>query len=230
MKSSWRDAFLAYSMTNEFQRQVKKAKTIIKKALSQYKKPYVAFSGGKDSTCVLHLVFKQQPELLVLHWDYGKYYVPRQLHLEIITNAIRIGAKNIRIETSEKYDIYKRNARGVLGMEMIGKLIPKLMQESYDCCFIGLRKDESYKRKRRLTMNKNLTKMPEVSPIADWSWMDVWAYIVSNKIPYLSIYDEYCEVLGYENARFTTFFDKEFSHLGAENIDSMLMWKFKNFL
>jgi 3'-phosphoadenosine 5'-phosphosulfate sulfotransferase (PAPS reductase)/FAD synthetase len=70
--------------------------------------------------------------------------------------------------------------------------------------------------------------MTELYPLRDWSAKDVWAYILSQGLPYLSTYDLYGPVVGWEKVRMVTFFDPEFDHLGNRNLDGVLMWKFKN--
>lgn len=200
----------------------------IRTALAQSKKPYVAFSGGKDSTCVLHLVLQEKPDVMVFHWDYGRYFIPRWLEEEMIENTKKIGAKNIRIETSVEYERKKRFASNVLGRVLLGKVVPQLKEEGYDLVFLGLRAEESDKRKRRIRARRSLTAIPECYPIASWSWRDVWAYIWSRHLPYPSIYDLYAPVVGWENARLVTFFDPQFDFLGAPQVDGVLLWQFRH--
>lgn len=217
-----------WARTDEHQAKVGEAQHIVQKALQQYKKPYVAFSGGKDSTCVLHLVLEQKPDIMVLHWDYGPYYIPRWLEREFIRNAKKIGARNVRVETSPEYKRLGRKAINVLGREYLGKLVPRLKKEGYDLVFVGLRKEESLKRRRRINRREYAGVIPECWPIAEWSWEDVWAYILSHNLPYASVYDLYAPVVGWDKVRLTTFFDPEFDKLGASNLDSALMWRFKH--
>lgn len=227
MDSKWRETFLLHSRTEGFQRHIEIAQEIIKNALQKYRKPYIAFSGGKDSTCMMHLVLQQKPDTMILHWDYGRYFIPLEMHQEIIENTKKIGAKNLRIETSTKYERLGREARNIIGTEMIGKLIPQLIEEGYDAVFVGLRRLESLKRKRRINAGRSLTEMPEIFPIHLWSWMDVWAYVISNDLPYLSHYDVYGPVVGWNRVRFTTLFDPEFDKFGCSNVDGILSWKHK---
>lgn len=227
MDSKWRETFILHSKTDEFKKQEQATERIISDALRRYKKPYIAFSGGKDSTCVLHLVLKQCPEVMVLHWDYGRYFMPYEIHKEILTNAKKIGVLNLRIETSEQYEIQGRNAKNIIGTEMIEKLIPQLADEGYDAVFVGLREQESVRRRLRLRAGRNLSVIPEIWPLQKWSWMDVWAYIMSNELPYASSYDAYAPILGWDRARFTTFFDPEFDKFGCSNIDGVVYWKYK---
>lgn len=223
----WKSGLIAWAKTEEHKRAAEKSREIIADALSRSIKPYVAFSGGKDSTCVLHLVLQQAPDAMVLHWDYGPYYIPRWLAAEFIENAKRIGARHVRVETSPEYLKLKRRAVNVLGREYLGKLVPKLRdEEGYDLAFLGLRAEESVKRRLK-TAGHVWTEhgMLQCAPIRDWTWRDVWAYIFANNLPYASVYDLYAPVVGLPNARLVTFFDPEFDKFGNRNLDGVLMWR-----
>ena len=211
--------------TKEFKNKLKGTNEVISEALHSCKKSYIAFSGGKDSTVMLNLVLQIKPGCMVFHWDYGKF-MPRQIEREIIRNMKKLGAINYMVRTSKKYR-YK-NSNKVWYKEFFGKITSELIQEGYDLVFVGLRREESLRRKRRIDKNISLTSIKECWPIADWGWKDIWAYIFSNGLPYASAYDKYCPVLGWDKARFTTFFDPEFDKFGSPNIDGVLMWRFRN--
>jgi len=228
MIKKWKDTFLTYSKMIDFKKRVEESKFIVKNVFNTYSTPYIAFSGGKDSTCMTHLVLQQNSNIMVLHWDYGGYYIPRKMENKILKNAKKLGVKNLRIETSSKYGILKRKAINVLGRDLIRGLLPQLFREGYDASFIGLRSEESPKRKRRIKADRSLSKIKEIFPIASWTWMDIWAYIIKYDLPYLSHYDLYGPVVGWDRVRLTTFFDSEFDKLGCSNVDGILMWKFKN--
>src|SRR5437016_8969369 len=66
--------------------------------------------------------------------------------------------------------------------------------EPFDIWFTGLRREQSSSRRNlkkselhRLPSGKTLTK---VSPLADWSWEQVWDYTTENNLKYLAQYDE----------------------------------------
>ena len=217
-----------YATLEEYKEKVEKAKEIVREVLQREGQKYVAYSGGKDSSCVLHLVVSQAPNTLCLHWDYGRYFIPREIYNEIIWNAAKIGAKNIEVRTSEKYEKYKRKARGVLGQDLLGKVAPELYEKGYRYCFLGLRKEESIRRRRRINADRSYTKIHEVYPIADWTWLDVWTYLITNKLPILNIYKRYGKVIGWDKVRFITLFDSEFDKYGTPNVDGVLYWEFKN--
>jgi len=228
MSPTWRETFQLWSRTEQHTRALHEARAIIERALESAQKPYIAYSGGKDSTVMAHLVLQYAPDTMVLHWDYGRAFVPEPIQREILRNAKLIGVRNLRIETSSLYAKLGRRAQNVLGKHMIGKLLPQLAVEGYDLAFVGLRKQESPKRKRRIRAGKPLSTIPECYPLQNWDWRDVWAYIVTHKLPYLSLYDQRAELVGYNLVRFTTLFDPEFEHLGAPAIDNFLHWRFRS--
>ena len=228
MTAEWRETFRLWSRTEQHARALHDARVIIERALESAQKPYIAYSGGKDSTVMTHLVLQYAPDTMVLHWDYGRAFVPEPIQREILRNARLIGVWNLRIETSPLYAKLGRRAQNVLGRHLIGRLLPQLAREGYDLAFVGLRKQESPKRTRRLRANKPLSIIPEYHPLANWDWRDVWAYIVTHNLPYLSLYDQRAELVGYNLVRFTTLFDPEFEHLGAPTIDNFLHWRHRN--
>ena len=220
--------FMLWAETERFEQKVAEAKQIIESALARYNKPYVAFSGGKDSTVMLHLVLQYKPDVMVLHWDYGPYYIPREVFAEICDIAKKLGVKNLRVETSCYYKSLKRRAINVLGREYLGKLVHKLRREGYNCVFVGLRQQESLKRRRRMKVKKYMSCLPEIWPLENWTWLDVWGYIFFYKLPYVSLYNRYAPLVGWDKVRLVTLFDPEFDKLGASNVDSFLMWRFKH--
>lgn len=228
MKDQWIQTFRSWSKQREYKLRLRDAREMIGTRLIEAQRGYIAYSGGKDSLAMMHLILSHDPETMVLHWDYGRYYIPQFLHDEIIYNAFRVGARQLRIESSPEYEKQKREAKGILGRHMIGELIPRLKREGYDLAFVGLRKEESCKRRCRIKAERQVGIINECWPLADWTWMDVWSYIVSNELPWLSHYDRQAELIGYERSRFTTLFDPEFVHFGSEPMDNILYWRERN--
>jgi 3'-phosphoadenosine 5'-phosphosulfate sulfotransferase (PAPS reductase)/FAD synthetase len=228
MKRRWAETFRAWAETEEHQRALVEARRVIAEALAQSRKPIVNFSGGKDSTVLVHLVLEQKPDVHVLHWDYGRAFVPYPVHREILRIAEQLGVQHLRVETSPLYRKLGRRARNVMGAHLLGKLVPQLAEEGYDVQFIGLRAEESSKRSRRIRAGRLVGAIREVWPLACWRWLDVWAYIVTRGLPYLSLYDARAELAGYDRARFTTLFDPEFADIGGDTIDNVLHWRYRH--
>lgn len=225
MDNVWRKTFAGWATTADYHRRADQAEAAIARGLASSRRPYVAFSGGKDSTVMLHLVLRQRPDITVLHWDYGPYFIPDLVRREIMDNLAGLGARNVQVETSPEYERLGRQARNVLGREYIGKLLPRMAEEGYDLAFVGLRREESRKRSRRIERRESLTSIQECWPVADWTWMDIWAYIVEQTLPYLSLYDARCALVGWDQARFTTLFDPEFDHVSGATVDGVLHWR-----
>ncbi len=230
MEDFWKETFLLWSETEEYQRSITIAKSIIKEALSKYNNPSIAYSGGKDSLVLTHMVLQEKADTNVFHWDYGPYYMPRNLESEVIENVQKIGATNIIVRSSKKYDYMKRKKANIFYNDFFGNTIYELKSLGFDIELIGIREQESRKRKVKIHGNpfRENEVMMECYPLYKMSWRDIWSYIVSNKLPYCSHYDKYVPLVGYEQARFTTFFDPEFYYLGCSNIDGVLMTQFKN--
>lgn len=185
----------------------------------------VAFSGGKDSTVLLHLALQAQQDIDVFHWDHGSQLMPREIQAEIIANAKQLGVKNLVVETSgavERLDM-RENWKGWYQV-FWGNLHRVNLEHGWQTQFVGLRSEEGCKRSAKI---RKPTK-GEVYPLADWSYLDIWSYIVSNNLPYPKVYDVYGPVLGWENARFVTFFDVEFEKFGSIYLDGFFFPQYRN--
>ncbi len=204
---------------------------------NRFDAPYVAFSGGKDSTVLLDLALQfWDVGLVVWHWDYGPWLVPRPYAREIIHNA-----EDIISGSKAELHVYHRpggkDARDdcSLGYRAFFATLRKMSQDlERDCGLTGMRASES---KGRAIRSKNYeerdsaTKLPLLYPLRDWTAGDCWAYIVSNEIPYHSVYDDYATMKGgydSEKNRFVTFFDSEMERFGSPFVDGILSWRFRN--
>lgn len=223
MNKKWYDTFLLYSQMDEYKQKIEDAKQIIIQAKRKYKKPYIAFSGGKDSLVMMDIVLSIIPNCVVFHWDYGSNCIPNDYYIEII-DMIKRKTNNFIIAPEGN----KRNKINIFGNDFLEKYVFKLIDDGFDCCFIGLRKEEGCGRKNRIKADRSLTRIKEIFPVQNWSYMDIWAYIISNNIKYLSHYNKYGEVVGWDKVRYATLFDSGLDRLGCSNIDGVLSWRFKH--
>lgn len=201
----FKQAMLLYSKRKEFKQLTKETKDFIKKLFKTYNKPYVAFSGGKDSTVLLHLTLQVKEDVDVVHTDWGPSFIPREIKKEIIGNAIKIGAKKEKIKIikiKEGWRPWQREILGIPGSFWV-ELEKLLSSEGFDLVLLGFRGEESrkrYKRTRRiLDTSKNLH---EAYPLRDWTYEDIYAYIFSRNLPLLHHYEDYSRVLGFRVCRF----------------------------
>ncbi len=223
MKPRWVETFQMWSETEEYQRRVEEARIVIKDTLKEYKKPYLSFSGGKDSTVMLHLVLQYKEDIPVWHWDYGDQLMPRAFEKEVIENAEKMGVCELIVNKRRGEDARINHKTGY--MQFFSQINKLRKEHGWDVGFVGVRQEESCRRK---SLYKSFFLNDCCYPLLKLTWMDVWACIVSEGLPYVSVYDSYSNLLGYDTSRFVTFFDKEFEHLGMGIIDGLLMSEFKN--
>lgn len=225
-------SFQLRSKQKEYKNRVKYSKQIIEKAYEKFNKPYLAYSGGKDSVVMLHLALQIDPDIPIWNWDHGPYLMPREYQKEIINNAYKIGVnkEQLHIRTTKQLNTpdarwdYMRWYRG-----FFGNLHPLIKNEGWDVALIGLRMEESSARKIKAKKPFNFTVdkfCPQCYPVHTWTWEDVWAYTISNKLPYLQHYEAYSEFAGWDRSRICTFFDNEFQH--KNSIDGVLMSDYRN--
>ena len=174
----------------------------------------MAFSGGKDSTVMLHMVLKHVPDCAVRMYDFG-IKMPRPYLHESIRIAKELGAKN--------FQLFERHSNML--QDLFGVHFPEMKKQGYDLVFVGLRKDESLKRRRRMVAKRYLT-LKESWPLESCNSDFIWGYIFKNKLPYHSHYDKYSELYDPRIVRFSSYFDAHFSYLGKENEDTFFNWRY----
>ena len=224
MNEIWRETFNLWSETYEYLKRINEVKSIIKQALKISINPYVAYSGGKDSLIMLHLILHEKKDISVWHWDYGDTLMPREIEKEILDNAKEIGADEVVIrkrgDSKHAREDYKFGyAHFFVSLSDVKR------ERGWDLGFIGIRQEESLKRRRQY---KKTFIDQNCYPLLNLTWKDIWAYIITNNLPYPSVYDKYAEILGYDKVRLVTFFDMEFEKFGSLYIDGVLMPEFKH--
>ncbi len=155
-------------------------------------KMYVAVSGGKDSTVMLDLVRTVAPATPAIFSD-DEWMLPEtETYLEQVTNLTRIASpawhSYFFVSNKKKRD----DIRWIEGAA--NNSMQTYARQKYDCAMIGLRKDESSKRRIHIRVHgdKFTTKagMTQCYPLANWTTDDIWAYIRSEGIGYNKAYDK----------------------------------------
>ncbi len=191
---------------------------ILRETAAQFRNPFLLFSGGKDSICLVHLsrkAFAPAPvPFTLLHIDTGHNFpeviafrdkLVLKYGLSLITGNVE---ETIR-ENGIKEEIKKYYSRNQLQSIT---LLDKIKTFAIDACIGGARRDEEKARaKERIFSFRNTAgewdarrQRPElfhhlngfihpgenvrVFPLSNWTERDVWQYILENNIEVPSLY------------------------------------------
>lgn len=182
-----------------------KAYEVLDDCYSKYSSPYVSCSWGKDSSLVMYLVTKLNPDTPVVFMDSGyamsDTYRFRDWYLENIgiKNYHEVKCPEDYIELNLKYGLPSID-RSHSDHEKVKQIIKKdvlddyAIRQGWDCCIWGIRAEETRGR-RILLRNKGLLYETEkgigkCSPIGWWKAQDLWLAIDSLNIPYNPLYDK----------------------------------------
>ncbi|XP_058207936.1 uncharacterized protein LOC131320990 isoform X1 [Rhododendron vialii] len=168
---------------------------VIQRALALYSIEEVAFSfnGGKDSTVLLHLLragyFLHQAEQTQCNGDLSdrEFKFPiRTIYFESSSAFPEINS--FTYETASTYglqlDILRQDFKS--GLEALLKAKP------IRAIFLGVRIGDptAVGQEQFSPSSPGWPPFMRVNPILDWSYRDVWAFLLTCKVRYCSLYDQ----------------------------------------
>ncbi|MHA7099842.1 sulfate adenylyltransferase subunit CysD [Roseivirga pacifica] len=191
---------------------------VIREVYSQFEKPGILFSGGKDSIVVTHLARKAfwpaKIPFPLVHIDTGHNF-PETIQFRD-NLAEKIGAELIAPSVQESID--KGRVREETGKDasrnwlQITTLLDAIEEHQFDALMGGARRDEEKARAKERFFShrddfgqwdpknqrpelwnlyngkKNFGEHFRVFPISNWTEMDVWQYILAENIDIPSLY------------------------------------------
>lgn len=150
-----------------------------------------------EDVIVLHLLRQRVPDIPVLFLETGYHFpetyefrdrLAREWRLNLVSLFPR---QTVEQQESALGILYRDDPTQCCQLRKVAPLMEAL--QPLDTWFTGLRREQSITRKNlkkvelhRLPTGKSLTK---VSPLADWTWGQVWEYTGANKLDYLPQYD-----------------------------------------
>jgi phosphoadenosine phosphosulfate reductase len=176
--------------------KIRKARKVIRTALRKWECG-VAFSGGKDSTALLHLVRQQAPEKPLLFADTSVKFPETYQFMEDLRERWDLNLHTARNEwDAGQWEQDKVACCYRLKVEPFNQLVTSLGLEAV---FVAIRRDEHPARAKAQYYDNigGVTHIEKVEydhmrvhPILDWTEEDVWAYIRENDLPYNPLYDQ----------------------------------------
>jgi len=199
MREEERVRFALYAASKGFQGRVGRSYRLVTQALERMQNPYIAFSTGKDSLCVAHLVWEQRDSVPAVYFDADCAFAESY---ELLDRMEVIGRPIIHWKSESLMETFRRaggpDARNIEAETMrstVYRPIRGLLREyNFDGVFLGLRAEESPGRAKLGRYRGQLfwqtrDRLWECLPILDWSYLDVWAFIVSQNLDYCHVYD-----------------------------------------
>ncbi len=184
-------------------KKVEFAKNIIDKASNRFNldKTVVAWTGGKDSTVVLHLIRQMYGSVKfpVMFNDSTLEFPEIYEFIEKISRSWNLELVIERHDSSllAKYEASKsKSEKFMLLREMKIKALKDFQsRNSIEAYIVGIRWDEhpSRSREKFFSTRENHTR---VHPILDFTEKDIWDYIHKFDVPYVNLYDQGYRSLG----------------------------------
>lgn len=191
---------------------------IMREVASQFEKPVLLFSGGKDSICMVRLAQKAfWPAKLpfpLMHIDTGHNFPET---IEFRDNLVeKVGAKLIVKTVQESIDkgrvVEEKGPNASRNSLQTTTLLDAIEEFKFDAAFGGARRDEEKARAKERFFShrddfgqwnprnqrpelwnlfngkKNVGEHFRVFPLSNWTEMDVWQYIAAEKMEIPEIY------------------------------------------
>lgn len=196
-------AFKLHAKTSAYKMRVRNSLLLIEDAFASASKWYIAFSGGKDSTCILNLVRTVALDTIAAS-SIQQWCLP-----ETTSYLATIANLHLAASGSDHGTGWSRNWDSELdipdGVMWIGgkvgsadKTIKHYGIDGAQGAFVGIRQDESGARKIHIRTLGTLfynhrNEAHQCYPVGHWTLMDVWAYIFENNLTYNQAYDRMSE-------------------------------------
>jgi len=159
--------------------------------------PCITCSFQAEDMIVVDLLRKRLPKVPVLFLDTGYHFPETYAYRDRMTEAWGLNLRNLAAKQSvadqeAQFGILNQTDPGrCCQLRKVEPLFSAL--EDYDVWFTGLRREQSPTRKNlkvvehhALPSGKTLLK---VSPLASWTWGQVWDYTGAHGIDHLPLYD-----------------------------------------
>lgn len=200
-----------HARSDRFRQRLTAALAVTTHALSRAERPYVAVSGGVDSTAVMALVLAVRGDA-TLWWSDDELEYPETVDYmamlrDLAGDQLVIGAGWARhagwFDPWRSPPFWRDPFPGALTIRRDADDF--MAARGHDLTLLGTRADESRKRRDWLLSVKAANGLPlyavtggtglRCCPIWDWSKDDVWALIAHMGLPYNGVYDRLSEAL-----------------------------------
>ncbi|XP_074369022.1 uncharacterized protein LOC141709031 [Apium graveolens] len=189
------DKAIRESEDERLKTKYKNAIFVIRRALALYSIEEVAFSfnGGKDSTVLLHLLraghyLHKEDESHVKMGGFGDHvkFPMRTIYFETASTFTEINS--FTYETASIYGLQM----DIIRLDFKSGLEALLKANPIKAIFMGVRIGDptAVGQEQFSPSSPGWPPFMRVNPILDWSYRDVWAFLLTCKVQYCSLYDQ----------------------------------------
>lgn len=151
-----------------------------------------------EDVALLHLLLKKDPRIPVLFLETGYHFAETYAYRDRLArawdlNLINLSARQSVAEQEAALGIlYQSDPTRCCHLRKVEPLLEGLA--GYETWFTGLRREQSPSRANLRPEEThrfpNGLTLHKVSPLYDWGWKDVLAYLAANDIPLLPLYEQ----------------------------------------
>lgn len=177
----------------------REAQQVIASVLAGHDAARACFTSSfqAEDIIVLHLLRNRLPRIPVLFLETGYHFQDTYEFRDRLAREWRLNIVNVMPERSVAQQeaefgiLYRDDPTRCCHLRKVEPLMRAL--EPYELWFTGLRREQSPTRKNlkkaELHHLPSGREMLKVSPLADWTWAEVWEYTAANRLPRLPQYD-----------------------------------------
>jgi phosphoadenosine phosphosulfate reductase len=184
------------------------AEEIVESIMTREKDPRACLtcSFQAEDIVILHLLRKRLPNIPVLFLETGYHFAQTYAFRDELTRDWEVNLVNVlpkkavSDQESELGILYRDDPTRCCQLRKVEPLMAVL--EPFQIWFTGLRREQSPTRKNLKKIERHRlpsgTTLLKVSPLADWTWAQVWEYTGGHGLKYLPQYDQGYASIGCE--------------------------------
>ncbi|HOL72810.1 MAG TPA: phosphoadenylyl-sulfate reductase [Bryobacteraceae bacterium] len=174
------------------------AAELIQSVLERDGRPCFTCSFQAEDVVLLDMLRRVRPDIPVLFLETGYHFAETYAYRDRLAREWGLNLVNVMPALSREAHeaangkLYQSEPDRCCKLRKVEPLLAAL--NDYEIWFTGLRREQSPTRAglqpvetQTLPNGKELVK---VSPLAFWTWKEVWSYLKVNEIPHLPLYDQ----------------------------------------
>ncbi len=180
-------------------RRIERSRAVIRGWLAQCQRPYVAWSGGKDSTVMLWLARMERPDIEAIYFDADSCLPDGWEYMQRLIQKWHVNFRAVKtrpiLDVLAEWGIDHDRIDYLTMKATVVEPVRQLVAEGYDGNAVGIRAQESRgrtwgaKRYGELFNAKGYRTM-QCWPMLWWTKEEVWLCIDHYGIPYHPAYDK----------------------------------------